>query len=141
MNTALIPFVVIACFLIMIFIAIWRYVQDCRRATRIVEPCVNALDELFDRIRWDRNPNARSLEMQLNRSGMWDILLTLERLDREHHLGRYAICNALNAMCKHDMQWIAIPTGYGLIFNEPGLQGMISWSIQQRSSEASEGYI
>ena len=141
MDTQLIPTYVIAVFIVLIVMAIWRYLSDIKHAMVLIEPCANTLDELFDRVRWKQHANPRGLEYSLTRSGIWDILRTLDRIGSVNHIDRYAITSALNALCRHDVQWVASPTGFGVLFDEGSLVGTIHWNLNDRSIETVEGSV
>ncbi len=136
-----IPTVLIASAAIMIFAALVQYFRDCRQAIKLIEPCARTMDELFERVRWQQHTSARGLEYALSRSGIWDILTTLSRIGTENSIDRYAICSAMNALCRHDVQWVASPYGYGVIFQEERLAGSIQWDLKRRTVEISEGAI
>lgn len=141
MDTQMIPTVVITCLIALIAIAIWRYLCDIKRAMVLIEPCANTLDELLDRVRWKQHSHSRSLEYSLTRSGIWDILRTLDRIGIENQIDRYALTSALNALCRHDVQWVASPRGFGVIFDEGVLVGTIHWNLNDRSIETVEGSV
>ena len=139
MGTHLAPWIIVGVLVVFIFVNLYRYVRNCHRAMTVLGPCANSIDEIFTRVGWTRYGSAASLEYALTRAGFWCTINAMYGIGKAQQIDQYAICTALNALCKVDVQWIASPHGYTIMFDEKGLAGMIHWDVEKHVTEVSEG--